>query len=131
MIWIAPILALLAAGGLIASAIGWRHSLLQRERSPEWYFAAGKVLYSIGFGCRLIFWDVGFGTLAKVDHASAIALYDAMGGTDINAGFNCIILLGVYCSMRARQLLIPADVRDRWPWPLAWMHPRRIRLLRR
>ena len=123
MALINAVLSTLLVLGLVASALGYRHSLRHRERSPEWYFAAAKVLIALAFGARLLFWDVVWNTIREVDRGTAIAMSDAVGGTSINIVFILIGLAGVYCSLRARQLLLREDEQKHWPWIIAWAHP--------
>lgn len=124
IVWINAALSALAAAGLAASAMAWRHSLLPfNSRSPEWFFATAKVLYSIGFGLRLLFWDVLFAVLREVDRAAATHLSDMVGGTNGNAFTTVIILCGVYCSLKARQMLLLQDRGVDWHWTVAWAYP--------
>lgn len=125
MTWINAALALLAVAGLTASALGWRHSLRQWSGDePESWFALAKVLYAIAIGARILIWDVWWSILHHTDSTNAIALSQAFGWTDINIITSGIVLAGVYCSLRARHLLIPPQDRPRWPWWKAWLHPR-------
>ena len=48
------ILSVLAIAGLTASALGWRHSLIGWDWTPEWYFAAAKILLAGGIAFRLL-----------------------------------------------------------------------------
>lgn len=124
IVWINAVLSALAAAGLAASAMAWRHSLLPfNNRSPEWFFATAKVLYAVGFSLRLLFWDVLFGVLREIDRAAATHLSDAVGGTNGNAFATLIILGGVYCSLKARQMLLLQDRGVNWHWTIAWAYP--------
>lgn len=115
-------MSVLAVLGLVASAIGWRHSLRRYEYSAEFYFALAKVFYSVGIGARLLLWDVILGQLHEADPPAADAFWRAIGGTDANIFSSALILCGVYCSLRARHLLIPEEQRAGWPWWLSWQH---------
>ena len=120
MTWINAAVALLAVGGLVVSAIGWRYSLRRwNSAEPEAWFALAKVLYAIAIGARILIWDVWWSILHHTDSTNAIAR------TDINIITSGIVVAGVYCSLRARHLLIPPQDRPRWPWWKAWLHPRR------
>jgi len=124
MTWINAAVALLAVGGLVVSAIGWRHSLRRWDATePEAWFALAKVLYAIAIGTRIIVWDAWWGVWHHVDPDAATAFVHEVGGSDINIALSAIVLCGVYCSLKARQLLIPEDERDAWPWWRAWQHP--------
>lgn len=129
--WVNAVLAAVVVVGLTASALGYRHSLTRRNGSPEWYFAAAKVLYSIGFGFLLLLWATGWGLLRLQDPAAALAmLNDPVAGYANTFGMG-VVLIGVYCSLKARQLLIPPAERKKWPWVIAWMHPRHLWSARR
>lgn len=123
MTFLNAFLSTLLVLGLTASAIGYRHSLIRRERSPEWYFSAAKVLIALAFGMRLLFWDVLWATLRYFDRDMAIAFSDAIGGVHGNIVSICIGLVGCYCSLRARQLLLAEEEQKHWPWIIAWCHP--------
>ena len=124
IVWINAALSALAAAGLAASAMAWRHSLLPfNSRSPEWFFATAKVLYRIGFGLRLLCWDVLFAVLKETDPAAATHLIETVGGTNGNAFATIIILCGVYCSLKARQMLLLQDRGVYWHWSIAWAYP--------
>lgn len=124
IVWINAALSALATLGLAASAMAWRHSLLPFDnRSPEWFFATAKVLYSVGFGLRLLFWDVLFAGLREIDPTAATDLSDRVGGTNGNAFATIIILGGVYCSLKARQMLLLQDRGVNWHWTIAWAYP--------
>lgn len=125
MTWINAAVALLAVGGLVVSALGWRHSLRRwNSTEPEAWFALAKVLYAIAIGARIIIWDAWWGVWHHMDPKAATAFALAVGGTDINIAMSALVLCGVYASLRARQLLIPMPERERWPWYFSWMHPR-------
>jgi len=125
MTWINAAVALLAVGGLVVSALGWRHSLLRwNSAEPEAWFALAKVLYAVSIGTRIIVWDVGFGLWHRIEPDAAVTFVRGFGVTDINILTSAPVLAGVYCSLKARQLLIPEDERDAWPWWRAWQHPR-------
>jgi len=125
MTWINAAVALLAVGGLVVSALGWRHSLLRwNSAEPEAWFALAKVLYAVSIGTRIIVWDVGWCVWRRLDPDAARAFARSIGGTDINILTSALVLCGVYASLKARQLLIPEDERDAWPWWRAWQHPR-------
>lgn len=123
MTFINAILSSLLVMGLIASAVGYRHSLFRVEYSPEWYFSAAKVLLAIAFGMRLLFWDSIWGFLRYVDREKAIAFSDAVGGVHSNIFSIVIGLAAVYCSLKARHLLLSPEEQRRWHWALAWAHP--------
>lgn len=123
MEWIDAALSLLVVLGLTASALGYRHSLMRWDNSPEWFFAAAKTLYSIGFGFLLLLWGTFWGLLRLFDHDAALRMVFHPAAAYVNAVGMGIILLGVYASLKARQLiLIEEDQRD-WPWLWAWAHP--------
>lgn len=117
--------------GLVAVALGYRHSVMRPEHSPEWFFAMSKVLFAIAFGMRLLFWDVIWGTLRATDREAAIAFSDAIGGVNSNTASILIGLVAVYCSLKARQLLLLEEERKHWPWIIAWAHPRLLGFPRR
>ena len=123
MAWVNAVASIVLVLGLVASALGYRHSLRQWERSAECYFAAAKVLLAAAFGGRLLFWDVIWAFLREIDRNAAIALSDAVGGTSINIIFIAIGLGGVYCSLKARQMLLRVEEQKNWPWIIAWAHP--------
>ena len=123
MTFLTSILSTLLVAGLVAVAIGYRHSATRFEYSPEWYFSMSKVLIAIAFGIRLLFWDVIWGTLRYFDREAAIAFSDAIGGVHSNIFSIVIGLFGVYCSLKARQLLIREEEQKHWPWLIAWAHP--------
>lgn len=123
MTFLTSILSTLLVAGLVAVAIGYRHSVTRFEHSPEWYFSMSKVLIALAFGIRLLFWDVIWGTLRYFDREAAIAFSDAIGGVHSNIFSIVIGLFGVYCSLKARQLLLTEDEQRRWHWLWAWAHP--------
>lgn len=123
MAWVNAVASTILVLGLIASALGYRHSLRQMEPSPEWYFSAAKVLLAVAFGGRLLFWDVLWATVREFDREAAIALSDAVGGTSVNIVFIVVGFAGVYCSLKARQLLLRIEEQKDWPWVIAWAHP--------
>lgn len=123
MAWVNAIASTILVLGLIASALGYRHSLRQMEPTAEWYFSAAKVLIAIAFGGRLLFWDVLWASLREIDRDRAIALSDAVGGTSINIIFIVVGFAGCYCSLKARQLLLREEEQKHWPWIIAWAHP--------
>lgn len=123
MAWVNAIASTILVLGLIASALGYRHSLRQLEMTAEWYFSAAKVLIAVAFGGRLLFWDVMWASIREMDRAKAYALSDAVGGTSINIVFILIGFAGVYCSLKARQLLLRIEEQKKWPWIIAWAHP--------
>lgn len=125
MTWINAALSLLVTMGLAASALGWRHSMTRWDWSAEWYFATAKVLYSIGMGFLLLAWGAVWGVVRLLDHGAGGRMLDAPGAPYANGLGLLVLLAGVYCSLRARWLLIPEDERGDWPWWLAWLHPRR------
>lgn len=123
MAWVNAIASTILVLGLIASALGYRHSLKRFEYSPEWFFAMGKVLLAAAFGVRLLFWDVIWGMLRLIDRNAAIALSDAMGGTSVNIAFIVVGFGAVYCSLKARQMLLRIEEQKYWHWTIAWAHP--------
>lgn len=110
--------------GLLASALGWRHSLRGEYRSPEWYFAMAKVVMATGIGFRMLFWDVIWGTLNAIDPHYAVAWSNAFGRTNVNLFASAILLLGVYYSLKARQLILLQDRGINWHWTIAWAYPK-------
>ena len=126
MIYLNAAVSMLTVLGLTAIAYAWRHSLRQRDGAAEWFFAASKVMLAIGIGLRLITWDAIYGIGKELTPVTR-ELFTAVGGVSINVMSSGIILIGVYLSLKARQLLIPEGDRDRWPWFVAWLHPRRLR----
>ena len=131
MTMIISILSTLLVMGLVAVALGYRHSIMRYEHSPEWFFAMSKVLFAVAFGIRLLFWDVIWGTLHDTDRDAAIAFFDAIGGTDSNVLSILIGLFAVYCSLKARQLLLAEEEQKHWHWLIAWAHPRLFGFSRR
>lgn len=131
MTMIISILSTLLVMGLVAVALGYRHSIMRYEHSPEWFFAMSKVLFAVAFGIRLLFWDVIWGTLYDTDRDAAIAFFDAIGGTDSNVLSILIGLFAVYCSLKARQLLLAEEEQKHWHWLIAWAHPRLLGFPRR
>lgn len=117
------VLSSLLVVGLVASALSYRHSLRKVEYSAEWFFAMGKVLLAVAFGVRLLFWDVIWNALRETDRAAAYALSEAVGGTSVNIVFILIGFGAVFCSLKARQLLLFEEERKNWPWIIAWAHP--------
>lgn len=126
MIYVNAAVSMLTVLGLIAIAYAWRHSLRQRDGAAEWFFAASKVMLAIGIGLRLIAWDAVWGIGKDITPVTR-ELFTAVGGVSINVVSSAIILIGVYLSLKARQLLIPERDRGCYPWFLAWLHPRRLR----
>lgn len=131
MTWINAILSMLLVLGLIAVALGYRHSLMRRERTPEFYFALSKVLIAMAFAFRLLWWDGVWNIMRHIDRDAAHAVSDAIGGVNSNIVSILIGLAGVYASLRARQLLLREEERVHWPWFLAWAHPSILGLPRR
>ena len=123
MTWLNAVASSVLVIGLVLIALGYRHSLRRVEPSAEWYFSMGKVLLALAFGIRLLFWDVIWSSLRHVDRDSAIAFSDAIGGVNSNIISITIGLASVYCSLKARQLLIREEEQKRWPWIIAWAHP--------
>lgn len=124
MTLIISLLSTLLVMGLAAVALGYRHSIRRYDHSPEWFFAMSKVLFAVAFGVRLLFWDVIWGTLRATDREAAIRLSDAIGGVNSNVLSILIGLFAVYCSLKARQLLLAEEERKHWHWLIAWAHPR-------
>ena len=110
--------------GLFASAMGWRHSLINWDYSPEWFFAAAKVLLAIGIAMRLFLWDIVWGPLYHFADYEPLPLTETLGQTNINIVPNAVILLGVYCSLKARQMILLQDRGVNWHWLVAWAYPR-------
>ena len=131
MTLIISILSTLLVMGLVAVALGYRHSIRRYEHSPEWFFAMSKVLFAIAMGMRLLFWDVIWGTLRATDREAAIRFSDAIGGVNSNVVSILIGLVGVYCSLKARQLLLAEEERKHWHWLIAWAHPQLLGFPRR
>lgn len=128
------VVSTVAVVGLIASALGWRHSLRRPFYSPEWYFAMAKVLMAVGIASRLILWDVVWGIMLSYDREFAYEFSDLMGHTNINILPGLVILVGVYCSLKARQLILYHDRGIDWHWTIAWAYPSArtiIKLVRR
>lgn len=123
MTFIISILSTLLVLGLVAVALGYRHSVVKPEHSPEWFFAMSKVLFALAMGMRLLFWDVIWGTLRATDREAAITFSDAIGGVNSNLISILIGLIGVYCSLKARQLLLAEEEQKHWHWLWAWAHP--------
>lgn len=123
MSFINAILSTLLAFGLVAAALGYRHSLMRREYSPEWYFSAGKVIIALAFGLRLLWWDVAWNILRHYDRETAYRISEAIGGTNSNIVFICMGFVGCYCSLKARHLLLTPEEQRRWHWLVAWAHP--------
>lgn len=71
----------------------------------------------------MLFWDVLWASVREIDRAKAIALSDAVGGTSVNIVSILIGFAGVYCSLKARQLLLRIEEQKEWPWIIAWAHP--------
>lgn len=117
-------LSLLAVIGLVFSALGWRHSLRSEDYSPEWFFAMAKVLMAAGIGFRMLFWDVIWGSLYIIDKDYASTWSEAFGRTNVNLVSSIILLFGVYCSLKARQLVLQQDRGINWHWSIAWAYPR-------
>lgn len=116
------IIAILAVVGMLATAWGYRASFRQRG-TATWYFAMGLVILSGSMALRRLYWDVIW-TMAQ-DHSPETAawLSDLTGATNINIFFNSLVLISVYCSLRARQMLLPDEDQKNWPWWRAWAHP--------
>lgn len=121
--WLNAVASIILVIGLVLIALGYRHSLRKPEPSAEWYFSLGKVLLALALGIRLLFWDVIWSGLNHMDRDKAQALSDAIGGVNSNIVSILIGLGSVYCSLKARHLLVPAHDRHRWPWWKAWAHP--------
>lgn len=117
-------LSTVTVGALLASALGWRHSLRSAAFDPEWFFAWAKVLMALGIACRLLLWDVVWGLLHSHSREAAIAFSDAIGRTNVNMFFSAIILSGAYFSLKARQLILLQDRGVDWHWTVAWAYPR-------
>lgn len=118
------ILSMSVSLGLLFSALGWRHSLRSAWNEPEWFFAMAKVLLAAGIGFRIVFWDAVWGTLNAIDPNYAAAWSSAFGRTNINIVSNVIVGAGVYCSLKARQLILQQDRGVNWHWTIAWAYPR-------
>ena len=123
MTWLNAVASIVLVIGLSLIAMGYRHSLKRIEPSAEWYFSMGKVLLALAFGIRLLFWDVIWASLRHMDRDKAIAFADAIGGVNSNIISITIGLASVYCSLKARQLLIREEEQKDWPWIVAWAHP--------
>ncbi len=123
MTWLNAAASSVLVVGLILIAVGYRQSLRRVEQSPEWYFSMGKVLLALAFGIRLLWWDVIWASLHVFDRDKAQALADAIGGVQSNILSISIGLASVYCSLKARQLLIREEEQKDWPWIVAWAHP--------
>ena len=117
-------LSVVVSLGLLFSALGWRHSLRGAWNEPEWFFAMAKVLLAAGIGFRIVFWDAIWGTLNAIDPEYAAAWSSTFGRTNINIISNVIVGAGVYCSLKARQLILEQDREVRWHWSIAWAYPR-------
>ena len=124
MTFLTSLLSTLLVLGLIAVALGYRHSVMKPEHSAEWFFAMSKVLFAVAFGMRLLFWDVIWGTLRYTDRDAAIIFSDVIGGVNSNLISILVGLFAVYCSLKARQLLLAEEEQKHWHWLIAWAHPR-------
>lgn len=126
MIYLNGLVSTLTVIGLVAVAAAWRHSLRRDIARPEFYFSLSKMLFALGIGLRLMLWDGVFG-LGKYIHPLVRDAVTAAGGVSLNIIPSAIILCGVYCSLKSRQLLIPDDERKLYPWYVAWAHPDLLR----
>ena len=116
------IVAVLTVAGMMAIAWGYRASLRHRG-TATWYFAMGVAVLAGSMGLRRIYWDVVWTMARRHTPETAFWWSDITGATNINIVFNSLVLASIYCSLKARQLLLPEDEQARWPWWRAWAHP--------
>lgn len=112
--------SLLAAAGLFASAYGWRYSLTREADDAERFFAGAKVLYALAIGSHLVFWAGMWALWVSPEGPPAISPAALISVNILTGG---LVLLGAYCSLQARWLLIPEGERENWRWWNGWMHP--------
>lgn len=124
------IISVVVSIGLLFSALGWRHSLRASWDEPERFFALAKVLMATGIGFRVVFWDAVWGTLNAIDPEYASVWSSTFGRTNINIISNLIVGMGVYCSLKARQMILAQDRGINWHWTVAWAYPRAKTIMR-
>ena len=87
--------------------------------------ARGLGLSALGVFPRVFWWDL---TRLLLGQEWWPVVRDLMGGVAINAGFNLILLAGVYFVLRARYLIIPEDERGRYNVITAAWYPKTVGL---
>lgn len=123
--FITIMLAILSIVGTVATVLGFRTSF-REVGEHTWWFMMGFSAFAVAYNLRSIYWDVFWTALRHYDKNIAIAWSDATGGTAINILFYLMVLIGIFCVLKSRQLMIPEDERDSWPWWKGWLHPRNI-----
>ena len=119
-------LALLAIVGTGFTVFGFRTSF-REVGEHTWWFMAGFWLIASAYNLRSTYWDVFWTTLKQYDKPTALAWSEATGGTAVNIFFYFLVLIGIYCVLKSRQLMIPEDERHAWPWWKGWLHPKNLR----
>ena len=116
------IFAVLPVIGMMAVAWSYRASLRHRG-TATWYFAMSVVVLAGSMALRRIYWDVMWVMARRYTPETATRWSDMTDAASINIVFNALVLVSIYCSLKARQLLLPEDEQARWPWWKAWAHP--------
>lgn len=114
------IFAVVNTVGYLAVIWAFRASF-RRVDSATWWFALGFALLAGAIILRGLYWDVAVPLLTHPD--------DVPKERMINVFFSAMKMAAFFCALKCRQMLIPAEEREQWPWYLAWMHPARIRRL--
>lgn len=123
--FITIILALLSIAGTIATVVGFRASF-REVGEHTWWFMMGFSAFAMAYNLRSMYWDVFWTGLKHYDRATALDWSEATGGTAINILFYSVVLIGIFCVLKSRQLMIPVDERSAWPWWKGWMHPKNL-----
>ncbi len=123
--FITIMLAILSIAGTVMTVLGFRTSF-REVGEHTWWFMMGFSLFAATYNLRSMYWDVFWTALKHYDKKSALAWSEATGGTAVNVFFYLLILIGIFCVLKSRQLMIPEYERAAWPWWKGWLHPKNL-----
>lgn len=124
--FITILLAIITMIGTAAIVFGFRSSF-REVGEHTWWFMMGFSAFALSYNLRSVYWDIFWTGLKHYDKNSALDWSEATGGTAVNIFFYFMVILGIFCVLKSRQLMIPEDERQSWPWWKGWMHPKNLR----
>lgn len=103
--------SLISIFGVTLLAYGYRASLFSPDPATRW-FSRSMALLAVAIFTRRLAWDIVHPVVTgEVDQRP------------LNIVINAVTIVGIYCGLRARLMLIPDDERRGWHWWSAWSHP--------
>lgn len=121
-------LAIINAIGFLAAVWAFRASRRQVGEAT-WWFLIGFAILAGAIVARGLYWDVSLPLARVLWPDTAAAWSDLTRGRMVNVVFGLMKMASFFCALKCRQMLIPPEERDQWPWWKAWMHPTTIRIL--